>query len=220
MTRVIDILNEIDYERPAARVKHPEIDYTEKGKTKKATAEGNIDEVIATLSGHTSGKFTKLARDFKRLKKYSELLKKRQAAANEKATMEVLKLFPEMDDALTKTVDTVSMILKVGKKETRTPAPTVNWEGYANALEQLVPELADKFAELKDAHTKVHDAVEVKPKLMTPKLKDDVQLGEAGMSSRISSWLNKAKRYFKTWLKSYNSKIDKIIAQLKADLAK
>lgn len=214
MTRIIDALNEAD--RPSARL--PGIDYEEKGKTKRDTAEGLIDQVIAYLTGDVSGKYTRLANRFRRVKRIKELLAKEQASLNVDMKEAADQLFPAADDVYTRVIDTISLIIKVGKAEERTMPPTFDKDGYIAELEALVPELGEKLEELRKQYTTIHDAVQIEPKLLTPKLKDPKQESiDEGVvdatTAKIMNYVNRVREYFAKWGQQYDAKLAKINAK-------
>ena len=193
---VLDLLTE---------ARRSDLPYTEK-KTK-----GEIDKVIVTLSGNESGKFTKLAKQFKDLKEKTEEL----AAATNKLNTEIkesaIEFFDAADEIHTRIVETISMTILIGKRQPDSIEKTskVNYEQIIKDITALVPDLSDKIDEIIQANTQVEEKLKVaKAPQLRVDLKEDFSFDSIIKFARSIG--KKLLSSIKTWGRSYDKQVSDI----------
>jgi len=167
-------LFENDERYPGKRMTgHPDYEYEEKKKRKK---DDNIDSVIAYIKGHSSAKFTKLGRRYARAKRIADLLTAEKMKLNEDTKKAVDEIFDAADDIYTRVVDTVSIVFKVAKAETRS-SETFDKEAYLTKLEELTGLSVEALEQVRKEFTTIK-TVQISPKLLAPKEKKPVNESE------------------------------------------
>lgn len=167
-----------------------------------------ITKVILELTGHESGRMTRIARRYTQLDRLFKLLESRRDNLNaEVKKMIEEEYFDAEDAALTRVIETCSLTITLTKAETaamKSPKKTVDYEAIVKELEQLVPELSDKLQELTDKYTEI-----VPPKDTPAKLLVKNKL-EEGVSSSIKKFIQS----FLSWAKNFDKKLNSIKKQL------
>src|SRR5574343_71729 len=130
-----------------------DLPYTEK-KVKQA-----IDKVTVTLSVNQSGKFTKLAKQFKELKEKTEELQSKTNALNAEIKEEAIDLFDAADEVYTLIVETVSITILIGKRQPDSIEKTekINYEQIIKDITALVPDLTEQIDQIMQANTHVEE---------------------------------------------------------------
>ena len=176
---------------------------------KEKKVKGVVDRVIVSLEGRESAVWTRMANRYRKIKNLIESLSKKRDELNVQLKDELVQIFDAEDEVLTRVVETVSMTVTLGKKETRTSAAKFHTKPFlkdlyslAEELSNTLPELAEKIREIEEKHTELGKPVEVSPKLGV-KLKDSVNEG-------IADQVMKFARTFGNWLLSFDRKLNSI----------
>ena len=201
-----------DADRP--KTKHSDIEYEYAGKSKKATAEGDYDRVIAKLSAGKSGKFTKIGKQYKEIKRLSDQLNELKTSFNEDATRAIEELFPIEDDIYTRVVMTKVMVIKLGKAEKEHTVEETDFENYAAELEEhLIPELGDKLKAIKEKYKTVKVIAEKKPKLLTPQfIKED---SSGSFYHKLVKWIKNTVNELTAWKQDYDIQLDDLMQKIR-----
>ena len=178
-----------------AEARDPELKYVDK------RIKGKLEAVTVELSGNQSGKFTRISREYARLKKATEKLAEKRDALNVKIKEEVEGLYEAEDEIYTRVVETCSMTMTLSKKTISETSKT-DYEAIIAKLTEMVPELTDQINDL------VKEFTTVKPVEKSPALRVTVKEGlELGDLKKL------AKAFFskiKTWARSYDRKLKSI----------
>jgi CRISPR/Cas system CSM-associated protein Csm2 small subunit len=185
-----------------------ELSYEEK------KVKGALDRVILSLQGNQSGKFTKLISNYKKIQKAVEALAKKQGELNAHLKEEVEDLFDAEDEVYTRVVDTISATLTLSKKQSVTTTK-IDYEAILAKITELQPELEEKIKELTTEFTKVTTA-EKSPALRTTiKEAESLEEGLKELAKYVKDIAKAALSAIKGWGKSYDKKLEKIVAELK-----
>jgi hypothetical protein len=185
-----------------------ELSYEEK------KVKGALDRVILSLQGNQSGKFTKLISNYKKIQKAVEALAKKQGELNAHLKEEVEDLFDAEDEVYTRVVDTISATLTLSKKQSVTTTK-IDYEAILAKITELQPELEEKIKELTTEFTKVTTA-EKSPALRTMiKEAESLEEGLKELAKYVKDIAKAALSAIKGWGKSYDKKLEKIVAELK-----
>jgi hypothetical protein len=176
----------------------PKLKYIEKQKSKIDT---EIDKVTVSIAGNESGKWTKLAREYQRLKSAQEKLKAKQDLMNIKMTEDVINYFDAQDEVSTRILETCSMTLTVSKKTVKSTT-VLDLQAVIDQLTEMVPELTEKVNELIKANTKVISS-EVKPSLR-------VKVNEAFDFNSIKQFFKSLFVSVRQWAKGYDKKLNDV----------
>lgn len=191
--------------------------YTEK------KSKGVIDKVSTTLSGSDSGRFTKLATRYARMKKAKEKLDEMMSTLNADIKEQAVELFDAQDEVLTRIIETSSVILTIGKRESdaEVEKTTVNYAAIIKQITELVPELTEKLEEIIAANTTVEKEIKVaKSPQLRIAVKESDQLDE-GVLNDVKQLISALRRKFKDVLRSmklWGRSYDKSLAEIKAQL--
>ena len=177
----LEFLNEV---RDSTKV------YTEK------KVKDKIDKVTLELKDNDSGKFTKLIKEYAKLKESISDLEIRQKELNTKIKAETEELFDAEDVIYTRVIDTVSATLSLSKKTVVTTTK-VDYQKIIDSISELVPELTDKINLLIEANTKISTAER------SPALRVDLKEG-------FLDWIKSLYTKIKSWCLSYDKKLDAI----------
>jgi uncharacterized protein Yka (UPF0111/DUF47 family) len=173
---------------------------------------GEITKVIANLSSHESGKYTKLGRNLKRIERVSALIDKLKENVKQETREKIADLFHAEDACRTRVIETVSFTFKM----TKDPVAS-NTTQYAKVLEELenhlTPELVVILEGLKNKYSKV---VQKEPSLI--KVQDKVQTTEESFDSMLDEGiLDSLKAFFHKylqkvldWGRKYDTKLAKL----------
>lgn len=167
--------------------------------TKKYTekkVKGEIDRVTLELKGNDSGKFTKLIKEYSKLKATISELEVRQKELNTKIKAETEELFDAEDVVYTRVIDTVSATMNLSKKTVVT-STKVDYQAVIDSISELVPELSEQIKLLIEANTKVSSTEK------SPALRVDLKEG-------FFDWIKGLYNKIKSWGKSYDKKLDSI----------
>jgi CRISPR/Cas system CSM-associated protein Csm2 small subunit len=166
------------------------------------------------LQGNQSGKFTKLISNYKKIQKAVEALAKKQGELNAHMKEEVEDLFDAEDEVYTRVVDTISATLTLSKKQSVTTTK-IDYEAILAKITELQPELEEKIKELTTEFTKVTTA-EKSPALRTMiKEAESLEEGLKELAKYVKDIAKAALSAIKGWGKSYDKKLEKIVAELK-----
>lgn len=180
--------------------RNSKLTYTEK------RVKGELDRVIVTLEGKDSELFTKMGKNYKRIKTQIERLEKIQNNLNKETKKAVGDLFEANENVLTRVVDTVSISLTLSKLPEVKDKTTVDHEAIIKELIALQPELSSKIAELTAKFTKVTTGTP-KPESIRIDVKEGV-IGDAWVKIKqlAKSFLDS----IKSWGESYDKKLSNI----------
>lgn len=190
---VLDLLTE---------ARRSDLPYTEK------KSKGAIDKVIVTLQGNESGKFTKLAKQFKELKEKTEELSKATDKLNAEIKEEAIEFFDAADEIHTRIVETVSMTILIGKRQPDSIEKTskVDYEQIIKDITALVPDLAEQIDDIIKANTQVEEKLKVaKAPQLRVDLKEDISI--AGIIKFARAIGRKLLSSIKSWGRSYDKKV-------------
>lgn len=179
-----------------------DLPYTEK-KAKQA-----IEKVIVTLGGNESGKFTKLAKQYKELKEKTEELAAQTDKLNAEIKEEAIDLFDATDSVYTRIVETVSMTINIGKRTPEFVEKTtkVNYEAIIKEISALVPELKEQVEAIIAANTQIEEKVKVaKSPTLRVDLKEDFSIDS--LIRFAKSVCKKVLSSIKSWARNYDKKL-------------
>ena len=214
---MINIVSEASA-RPSARLQDPNITYQDQGKTKKATAAGEFDRVVAFLEKSKSAQFTKIGNTYREIADETKRLNKLKTDTNNEATKLIESLFPIADDVVTRVVDTKSLVLTLSKVTQARQEERLDIDGYVAELESLLGESAEKLAEIRSKFTKVVDIEAKKPRLMAPKLKNESLTEEGSWKEKFVRWANLFREHISSWLDNFDSRWGQLEARVQQDL--
>ena len=190
---ILDILTE---------ARRSDLPYTEK------KSKGAVEKVIVTLSGNESGKFTKLAKQFKELKDKTDELSLATNKLNAEIKEEAIEFFDSADEVYTRIVETCQMTILIGKRQPDSIEKTekVNYEQIIKDITALVPGLKDKIDEIIAANTQVEEKLKVaKAPQLRVDLKEDFSIDAILKFARSIG--RKLLSSIKTWGRSYDKQI-------------
>lgn len=189
---------------PLDEARNSKLTYTEK------RVKGELDRVIVTLEGKDSELFTKMGKNYKRIKTQIERLEKIQTNLNAEAKKAVGDLFEANENVLTRVVDTVSISLTLSKLPEVKDKVTVDHEAIIKELLALQPELSSKISELTEKFTKVTSGVP-KPE----SLRIDVKEGVVGdVWAKIKSLAKSFLDSITSWGESFDKKLAAIKSKI------
>jgi len=200
-----------------SRIKdNPNIDYEEKGKSKAATARGEIDNVIAYLKGDSSRAITILAKRYSALDKAVKELERRRDEIKEQRIRKIFDIIFSSDDAVyTRIIDTVSFTIQMKKdtEEKTTEKAELDIDKFMVDLAGVIDkDLLPVVKELADKHTKIKKTV-TKGKIgaiMSPVKKQSIN-----ESKDIKSLLMNFTKYISQWVNLKMNIFDKSFNKLK-----
>lgn len=195
-----------------AEARDPELTYREEYKSKKT--KDKLERIIVELNGHKSGKYTKMAGRYLRMKDAIELIKKKMEDLNAglKDSM-VEEFFDATDQALTRVAETAQFSLLLSKQEDRPDKQIVDKDAIIKALEALVAEeLQPKIEEIKKQFTKLEKQDPAPAALRISKKKPEKvdKLEEGVIGDKWEKFKSLLKRFtdsLKSWNKDYDNKL-------------
>ena len=196
--------------RPDRHLQDDQIEYEYKGKTKTATANKEWDQIIATLSGDLSGKYTKIANRYKKIDRVQKYITKIRNELNDTLRDAIHELFPVADDIYTRVLVTKSMTVKLAKAEKEHTIEVFDAEAYIKELEALLPDMEDKLEEIRKRCVKVRVVAEKKSKLLTKVTEAVVTENINEFLFTIRKWAREYAFAMKRWLKVYDNRIDSL----------
>lgn len=188
---------------PLRESRKTELEYEEK------KVKGQVEKVIVTLTGNTSGKFTKLISKYKKLQKGIEQLQKVQGELNENIKEEVVELFDADDEVLTRIVDTVSATLTLAKKTT-VRSEKVDYSAILEKLVEMVPELEEQVKQLVEEHTKISITEK------SPALRTTLKEGIKEWAKEIKAIAKHAMKVVKVWARIYDEDLKEVNEMISA----
>jgi len=188
---------------PLVESRKTELEYEEK------KVKGQVEKVIVTLTGNTSGKFTKLISKYKKLQKGIEQLQKVQSELNENIKEEVVELFDADDEVLTRIVDTVSATLTLAKKTT-VRSEKVDYSAILEKLVVMVPELEEQVKQLVEEHTKISITEK------SPALRTTLKEGIKEWAKEIKAIAKNALKVVKVWIRHYDEDLKEVNEMISA----
>ena len=186
--KVLDILE----------ARSPKINY------KNVDKRGKLDRVIAELTNQQGSAFTKMAQQYRVISLIEKRIKAKKDEYNKNAKGKVDDLFDVADQLVTRSVETASLLLTVGRAETRT-TEHFDREAFMEEVIKLVPALEMQLKALEKQFIN-SKTTNVSPKLTT-KLKDSQYNEDVGSIGKIVS-------YFKRWMTRWDRKFNKLKRQL------
>lgn len=169
------------------------------------------DKVTATVKGHLSAKYTKLAQNISKIKELQSEIDELTETTKQEARDTIGDLFTAEDEVRTRVVETVSFTLKL----TKTPEPT-NTVKYAKVLEELEEHLTPELIEvLNDLKSKFTSTVQ-KAAALSFAPKESVGL-EEGPMDKFKGFFTKFLSYIDGWCSKYDAKLDALKAQIGVD---
>jgi phosphate uptake regulator len=186
-----------------------DLPYQEK-KTKNA-----IDKVIVTLSGNESGKFTKLANIFKKLREQTDELSAATDALNTQIKEEAVALFDATDEVYTRIVETASMTILIGKRQPDTIETTEvkDYEKIIKDITALAPQLSEQIAKIIKANTEITSKTKVAraPQLRV-NIKEDFSFGK--LFAGITKTFNVLLKSIRGWGRTYDTSLSEIKSRI------
>jgi len=173
-------------------------------KVKKAT--GQIERVIVTLEGNQSGKFTRAAQSYKKLKKEIESMLTQQKTDIDELRANAEELFNAEDEVYTRVVETCSITITVAKATAASEKEVIDYEAIIKSITEMVPELTEQIARIKKEKTELVP-VAAKASAVTIKIDEDVI---STIKNRIRHWYDR----FKNWMRDYDERLKTIQGQL------
>lgn len=166
------------------------------------------DKVTATVSGHLSAKYTKLAQNIDKIKILQAEIDELTEQTKQEARGAITDLFTAEDEVRTRVVETVSFTLKL----TKTPEPTVTVK-YAKVLEELESHLTPELLTvLEDLKSKFSSTVQ-KSAALSFAPKESVDLSE-GPLDKMKAFFAKFLSYIDSWCSKYDSKLAALKSQV------
>ena len=201
------------------RVVDPNVSYREEGKTKAATAAGDIDKVIAELKGPTSAALTKISKKYLELDEEVKRLTALREESKEKEMREIFGLlFAAEDAAFTRVIDTVSLtvMMKKDTEEVTSEKELFDHEKFLTELATIIDsDLLPTITALADKHTSVKKTVS-KGKvgaIMQPKMKEARMMNEANPMSMVKTYIGKLSEWANLKLSKYDARLDDLRAR-------
>lgn len=190
----------------------PNVSYEYKGRTKAATARGEYDSVVATLTGAKSAVFTRMAKQFKILDMVAKRAKERRDRLNEDARNAVKELFDAEDAALTRYVDTVSLAITLAKdtKEETTEERKFDAEGFMEELYRTVGEdLIPVLKALEERYTIIEQKTRKGSEgaIKAIKLKEE---SEEGLMQKLANFAGDFKDVVMQRLDKFDNKVEQL----------
>lgn len=171
---------------------------------------GVITKVIARITGITSGRYTKLGRNLKKIEQLEKEIKVLKAEVKTDTKELIQDLFNADDIARTRVVETVGFLFEL----TKDPAVTVSVK-YQKVLEEmekhLTPELIVVLESIKTKFT-----TPASPKSPALSYVDKGGMNEAsnGIVDKIKSFFSRFLKTTERWAVSYDNKLDALKAEI------
>lgn len=193
---------------------------------KEKKVKGELDRVIAELSGKESQMFTVAAKYYRKIAQEEEKIKRARDALNEKMKQRFDTLFDPTDVIYTRVIETASLTVSMSKKSEKTTQTVTDVDGLFEDLLGLAPELADKIGQIREQYVKVENKVTQsrlgKPKLHDPK--ESVDNGESALAEgvldsivdSIKAYAIKLMNWISDWARGYDRKLDSIKSRAQA----
>jgi len=148
-------------------MKNPDVTLVKVPKTKKDPSV--IDSIVATLTGKTSERFTKIATRYARAKRIEKMLSKERVLLNAQVKEMGDELFTKRHHIYTRVVDTATMIFKFSKAGEST-CTTFDKDAYILQLEKASKKTEKQLAAMRKK-LETTSTSKVDSKLLTPKEK-------------------------------------------------
>lgn len=162
------------------------------------------NKVTATVKGHTSAKYTKLAKNIKKIQELQKEIEVLEEEAKADARSTISDLFKAEDEVKTRVVDTVSFTLTLSK----TPEPTQT-VAYAKVMKELEGHLTPELIEvLEDLKAKFTTTVQKQASLKMV-AKESIDL-EEGVIDKLKDYFKKFLNTITNWCTKYDTELDKL----------
>lgn len=218
MRKYTKILNE------ARLSDNPEIKYELKGKSGAAEKRGEFEKAIATLSGNTSGVFTKYAQSYREIDQKSKEIEALKDKLNEKVKNSVDELFDVEDALYTRVVESVSMIATLSKysPEVTTQENDFDINGFvAELFETATEDLLPLLNSLKSKYTKLVEKTKKEtPSRLTIKTKESINEDESvGVYPELKQWADKFSEKIQSRINEFDRKINQLKTELPVEIS-
>ena len=164
------------------------------------------DKVTASVKGHLSAKYTKLAQNIDKIKTLQSEIEELTEQTKQDARGAISDLFTAEDEVRTRVVETVSFSLKLTK--TPEPTTTTKWASVVSELLELQPQLIDVLETLKAKHSSVVQ----KSAALSFAPKESIELEEGPMDA-LSAFFSKLLSYVDKWCTRYDASLDALKAK-------
>lgn len=166
------------------------------------------DKVTATVKGHLSARYTKLAKNIDRIKQLQAELDETVAQTKQDARDAISDLFAAEDEVRTRVVETVSFTLKL----TRTPDPTTTVK-YAKVLSELEKSLTPELIQVLEGLKQKFSSTVQKSAALSFAPKESAGISE-GPLDKMSAFFAKFLSYIDNWCSKYDMKLAKLQSQV------
>lgn len=177
-----------------------------KGKVVTKNSDGTVTKVIAILKSYDSARYTKMAKDLKRIESLEQEIKSLKENMKQETRENITELFDAEDSIYTREVETCQFIFKL----TKDPKPTESYQ-YKKILDELqenfTPELKIMYESLLDKYRSVVQ----KPPALSVTDKNDI-ISE-GIIDTIKKYFTKFKNKVLSWAEKYDSRLDALKKQ-------
>lgn len=207
-TKMRGLLNKLN-----EAVNPEDVTYARAGATKAKTAAGDFNKITATLSDHTSGDFTKIAKKFDAIDDLNKQIESLRKEANDAIKVQIASLFKAEDSVYTRYIETKSLTIMMAKdqEESVTDVTTVNYKGFTDAIFELLDDDLQPIIEnLLTAHTKV--TAKTKAAQLGRVTVTNKKLGESTVVDKVKAFVDRVWRAVASKMSAYDSKL----AQIKA----
>lgn len=182
---------------------------------KKKTEPDVIDQVIVTLQGKRSEKFTRIARRYDEANKIKKELATIEKTLKADTREAVDDLFDAGDEIYSRVVETASLVFKVAKAEER-ETKKLDEAGFLDELAEVTGLAVAQLKALQTKHTKITKAA-VAPKVLAPREKKPKKESvNEGALDNVRSYAAKVKNYVMSFLSKWDRKYNKLKANIEA----
>ena len=194
----------------------PGLEYEEKLKSK---SDPTIDKVTLKLAGKDSEIMTKLSNRYKRLDNLQKAITEQRNTMNATVKDKMSDLFDAEDIFRTRVIETISATMTLAKQGDKTPASSkivVDHEKVAAELLALLEgELLEKGKLILSKYTQTLNIPAQEPKSPALTVKTSESIKEAFSWDAMKAWAGKFLDYFKSWGRSYDQKLAKIVGEMR-----
>ena len=196
--RILDVLE--------ARKTGKEYSYSEK------KAKGILDKVILELTGKPSEVFSKMGKQYKQIDNLIDALEQKRERLNDQAKGKIQDLFDAGDEVFTRVISTALLTLTMSKETTRDiTSTTFDYDGFFQALLEMLPKLTDQLEELRKAYTLTEKETKKTPPRLSVRYKDTTKESlEEGVGDKLKEFTSLFKRVTMLWCKRYDKELNKI----------
>lgn len=199
---------------------NPDVSYELAGKTKKATAAGEFTQVAASVTGNTSGQFTKLAKKFEEVDTLTKQLTVVQADIKQITKDTMADFFDASDAVYTRYIDTVALAMTMSKDQAATSSETsdLNVNAFLEDLMALVgsdlkPAVEKLLTQNTIVKTKLRPAQQGRVSVKMPSPVKEGALNENDMMAKIVRYASIFAGKVTAFLGRYDAKLANIAAK-------